>query len=153
MNNNKNEVRLYNVLFPLWMTLLFPQFWLLVIPGNFLIDSLVLLICMAILKIPEKKQCYKKHIFKIFAFGILSDIIGSIFILIMMLVFWLGNMGDEIYLTIPALFISAIMIFVFNYFFTFKKFDKALRFKLAITFAIVTAPYTFLVPSSWIYNF
>jgi len=60
-------------------------------------------------------------------------------------------MGDELYLTLPALFISAVLIFVLNYFVTFKKTDKALRLNLSLIFAIVTAPYTFLVPSSWLY--
>ena len=151
MKNDKSSIRLYNVLFPFWMLLLFPQMWLIVLPGNFIIDSAVLLISLAILKIPEKKQWYKKHILKIYAFGMLSDIIGSAFLLLMMIGFEVGQMGDELYLTLPALFISAALIFVFNYFITFKKTDKKLRLKLALIFTIITAPYTFLVPSSWLY--
>ena len=143
--------KLYNVLFPFWMLLLFPQLWLIVLPGNFIIDSLVLLASLYILKIADKKQWYKQHIVKIFAFGMLSDIIGAAYMLFLMIVFEVGQMGDELYLTLPALAISAILIFVFNYYITFKKAEKDLRLKLAITFAIVTAPYTFLVPSSWLY--
>ena len=72
--------------------------------------------------------------------------------LLMMIGFQLGRMGDELYITLPALIISAVLIFIFNYFITFKKHDKKLKLKLALTFAIVTAPYTFLVPSSWLYG-
>ncbi len=151
MNNSKRDVKLYNVLFPFWMLLLFPQMWLIVLPGNFLIDSVVLLISLLILKIGDKKQWYKQYIFKIYAFGMLSDIIGSAYMLFLMIVFEVGRMGDELYLTIPALIISAVLIFVFNYFITFRKLDKKLRFTLSLIFAIVTAPYTFLVPSSWLY--
>lgn len=151
MSTKKNEVTLYNVLFPFWMLLLFPVMWVVVIPGNFIIDSIVLLVSLTVLKIPDRKQWYKQHILKIFCFGMLADIIGAAYMLFMMLVLQLGSMGDELYLTIPALLIAAVMIFVFNYYFTFKKIDKSLRFKLALTFAIVTAPYTFLVPSSWLY--
>lgn len=151
MNKKKTDTKLYNVLFPFWMLLLFPQVWLIVLPGNFIIDSIVLIISMFILKISEKKQWYKRHIFKIFGFGIISDIIGSAYMLLLMMVFEVGGMGDELYLTIPALIISAVMIFVFNYFVTFRKDDKALRFKLSVIFAVITAPYTFLVPSSWLY--
>ena len=43
------------------------------------------------------------------------------------------------------------LLFVLNYFVTFKKTDKPLRFKLAMIFAAVTAPYTFLIPTSWLY--
>lgn len=150
--NKKGQVKLYNLLFPFWMLLLFPQVWLIVLPGNFLIDSLVLLISMHALKIESKKQWYVKHIVKIFAFGLLADVIGSAYMLLLMVVFEVGRMGDELYLTLPALLISAALIFVFNYFITFKKADKPLRIKFALTFAIATAPYTFLVPSSWLYS-
>lgn len=143
--------KLYNVLFPFWMLLLFPQLWLIVLPGNFIIDSLVLLTSLYILKIADKKQWYKQHIVKIFAFGMLSDIVGAAYMLFLMIVFEVGRMGDELYLTLPALVISGVLIFVFNYCITFKEAEKGVRLKLAITFAIVTAPYTFLVPSSWLY--
>lgn len=147
----KKEIKLYNVLFPFWMLLLFPQVWLIVLPGNFIIDSLVFLVSMLILKIGDKKQWYKKYILKIYAFGMLSDIIGSAYMLLMLVVFEVGNMGDELYLTIPALIISAVLIFVFNCFITFRKTDPKIRYILSLIFAVATAPYTFLVPSSWLY--
>ena len=151
MNGNKRDIKLYNVLFPFWMLMLFPQVWLIILPGNFMIDSLVLLICLKIFKICERRKWYKAYILKIFAFGMLSDIIGSAYMLFMMLVFEVGYMGDELYLTIPGLVMASVWIFVLNYCVTFKDLDKKLRFKLALIFAIVTAPYTFLVPSSWLY--
>lgn len=147
----KKDSRLYNVLFPLWFMLLMPQLWLVVIPGNFAIDSIVLLIAMAVLKVEDKGQWYKRHILKIFGFGMLADVVGAAFMLLMM-VLGLCSMGDEPYVTIPALLISAALIFVFNYFVTFKDAPKPLRLKMAATFAVATAPYTFLVPSSWIYG-
>ena len=151
MRNLKKEVKLYNVLFPFWMILLFPQLWLIVLPGNFIIDSAVLLITLWVLKIEDKKQWYKKYICKIYVFGMLSDIIGAAYMLFLMFVFEVGSMGDEPYLTVPALIISAVFIFVFNYSITFRKVDKKLRLTLSAVFTIVTAPYTFLVPSSWLY--
>ena len=148
----KKGVKLYNVLFPFWMLLLFPQLWLIVLPGNFIIDSIVLLVSIWLLKVEDKKEFYKRNILKIFGVGILSDIIGSAYMLIMMIYFEIGTMGDELSLTLPALLISAVLIFVFNYYITFRKYDKMTRFKIALIFAIVTAPYTFLVPSSWLYG-
>ena len=145
----KKNVTLYNVIFPFWMLYLFPVMWLIIIPSNFLIDSLVLIISMFALKIADKKQFYKKHILKIFAFGMLSDIIGAAF---MFLTVWLeiSTMADEWYLLVPAIILSAGAIFLFNYFFTFKKEDKNIRLKLSLIFAIITAPYTFFIPTSWI---
>ena len=146
-----SDIKLYNVLFPFWMLLLFPQMWAIVLPGNFIIDSLVLIISMFALKMTEKMRFYKRHIFQIWGFGMLSDIIGAAYMFLLMWAFEVGSMGDELYLTIPALIISAALIFVLNYFVTFRKSDKVLRLKLALTFTIVTAPYTFLIPSSWLY--
>lgn len=148
----KKDIRLNNVLFPFWMLILFPQMWLLVLPGNFIIDSIVLLVCMKVLKIDQKLKFYKSAILKIFFIGIFSDVIGSAYMFMMMVGFEIGNMGDELYLTLPALFISAILIFVLNYFISFRKCEKLTRLKMSLTFAIATAPYTFLVPSSWLYG-
>lgn len=134
------------------MILLFPQIWLIVLPGNFIIDSIVLIISMILLKIADKKQWYKRHIIKIYLFGMISDIIGAGYMLLLVTVFDVGRMGDELYLTAPALVISSVLIFILNYFITFKKSDKLLRLKLSIIFALVTAPYTFLIPSSWLYG-
>lgn len=149
----KKNITLYNVLFPLWMLMLFPILWLIIIPGNFIIDSLVLIISMKVLKLSGKKDFYKRHILKIFSFGILSDLIGSFYLLVMMMGFELGQMGDEPYLTVPALIISSVSIFLLNYLVTFRETDRKTRLKLSIIFSIVTAPYTFLVPSSWLYQY
>lgn len=151
-SKNKGDVVLYNVLFPFWMLLLFPVAWLIILPGNFIVDSLVLLLGMFVLKIEDKKQYYKNHILKIYAFGMLSDFAGAGYMLLMMTCFELGNMGDEPYLTLPALAISAALIFVLNYFVTFRRSDKHQRLVLSLIFALVTAPYTFLIPSSWLYG-
>ena len=145
-------VRLYNVLFPLWFLMIFPVTWLIVLPGDFLIDSLVLIISLRVLKIGERKSWYKRHILPIFGFGLLADVIGAAFLFLMM-VLEVYNFDNELWLAIPAMLLSAGLIFVFNYFVTFRKAEKPIRLRLALTFAIVTAPYTFLVPSGWLYGF
>ena len=151
MKEKKNVIKLYNALFPFWLFMLIPEMWFIALPGNFIIDSIVLIISMFALKMTEKKRFYKRHIFQIWGFGMLSDIVGAAYMFFLMWAFEVGSMGDELYLTIPTLIISAVLIFVLNYFVTFRKSDKVLRLKLALTFAIVTAPYTFLIPSSWLY--
>ncbi len=133
------------------MLLLFPQMWLVVLPGNFLIDSLVLAILMAVLRLEEKKALYKSSILKIFCFGLLSDAIGAIYLLLMVFVAHLARMGDELYLTLPAVAVASVLIYLFNYRITFKQMERKTRIKMALTFAIATAPYTFLIPSNWIY--
>ena len=148
----KKDVKLYNVLFPLWMLLMFPQMWLIVLPGNFIIDSVVLLISMRLFGICEKKQFYKSNILTIFSAGILSDVIGSLYMLLMVMTEHYDGIR-EWYTTIPGLIISAVMIFILNYYITFRKCEKKQRLWLSLIFAVVTAPYTFLVPSSWLYSY
>ena len=146
----KRTIRLYNILFPVWMLLLVPTLWLVILPGNFIIDSLLLIISLKALKIDGIKALYKKTILKVFIFGILSDLLGSLFMLLMLFL-ELSETGEELYFTIPAIIISAALIFVFDYFFSFKKYEKTARLKLSLIFATLTAPYTFLIPMSWIY--
>ena len=43
-----------------------------------------------------------------------------------------STLYNELYLMNPALFISSICIFLFNYFVSFKKCDKKQRFKFAV---------------------
>ena len=40
----KKPVRLYNILLPIWLLWIFPQVWLVILPGNLLIDCAVLLL-------------------------------------------------------------------------------------------------------------
>jgi len=150
----KRSVKVYDALFPLWLLFFFDfqQMWIFVLPGNFIIDSLVLLIAMSLIKLRPKWDFYKKHILQIFFLGLLSDIISSVLLFAVMLFLHIGRLGDEPYLTIPALIVSGTLIFIFNYFITFKALDKRERMTLSLIFAIFTAPYTFLVPSSWLYS-
>ena len=147
----RNSIKLYNVLFPFWFLLLLPQLWIIVLPGNFLIDSIVLLVAMACLKVEDRKTLYKKKILPIFCFGLLADLVGAA-LMFAGLLLEISTMGDEWYLTLPAVILSAGMIFVFHYFVIFRKEESSLRLRMALTFAIVTAPYTFMIPSSWLYG-
>ena len=145
------ETKLYNILFPIWFIILIPMSWLVILPGNFIIDSLVLLLTMKAIGIVGRKEMYKKTILKIWLFGFISDIIGAAFLFVTIMGFELALPGEDyLYLTIAVL-ISAVFIFIFNYKVSFKGYDRATRFKMALSFAIFTAPYTFLIPLDWIY--
>lgn len=147
---NRSDIKLYNILFPIWMLMILPTAWIAVLPLNFIVDSLVLVICSKKLGI-WVDGIYKKHILKVWIFGFLADLIGALYIFIIMWGFELDTQPDDIRITLPALLISAVLILVFNFFISFKDIDKKSRFKMAFIFALVTAPYTFLIPLSWIY--
>ena len=73
------EIKLYNVIFPVWFLLIFPPTWLIVIPLNLIIDSIVVYICMKKNNVNDIMEKLKKIIFKVVCFGFLADIIGGVF--------------------------------------------------------------------------
>ena len=157
--------KLYNIFFPFWSLFLFPPFFLLSLPVNFLIDSVVFLLAAKALKLQNLKNIYKKSIWKIRGFGFLADIIGAIFLFLSNYVkdrlelpdaFLVGvnynPRGHRVSLlwTIIALIISGFLIFYFNYRWSFSETNLSDRDKrnLALRLAIFTAPYIFLVSLS-----
>ena len=165
-------IKLYNVIFPIWLLLFFPPVILVTIVGNFIIDSLVICICYFAFKLSDNlalKTFYTGSIYKVWVFGFLSDLIGAA------ILFTTGILGDslgipyEIYSAINfdpfsnpvalaiivfAMAVSALLIFLLNYKVTFKKLiaDRHMRLKLALAIAIVTMPWTFLLPTKWFYR-
>ena len=73
----KRSVKLYNVLLPIWILYFFPQVWLITLPGNLLIDCLVLLLTLAALKHTGKRAVLKKLWWKFWLLGFLADFIGA----------------------------------------------------------------------------
>lgn len=147
----KKDVRLYNVLFPVWILVTLPVIWWIVIPGNFLFDSLVLFLAAKKLTPENPKQLYKRHILPVFLFGFLSDILASIPMWGGVYLEIGGPLADSPVLTVPGVLLAAGLIYLFNYGISFRKLEKPLRKKLSLILAVATAPYTFLIPSAWIY--
>lgn len=148
----EKNTKLYNVFFPVWFLLMIPQTWIAVFPVNFLVDSLVLILLMRKLQVEQKGLFYRKHIVPIFLFGLLADVIGAAVLFVMAFLLELASMGDELYLTLPAVAIAGLCIYSFHYCVIFRKEEDELRRKMAIIFAIATAPYTFLIPTAWVYG-
>ena len=73
----KNDVKLYNVIFPIWLLWLFPVTWIVVLPGNFIVDLLVVVLTMKWLKITDIKRKTKSVVLKVWIFGFLADLIGT----------------------------------------------------------------------------
>lgn len=156
--------KIYNIIFPVYMLWAVPPVIFISMIFNFIIDSAVLLICDKILKIKDIFSKYKKVIFKVWGFGFLSDLIGAIFLFVISSIFSFleipirynidynpfGNIYALI-ITIIGILISSILIYVFNRYISFKKLDISSREKciMALTLAIVTAPYLFLLPSGY----
>lgn len=167
------QIKLYNIFFPIWLLMFFPPVVLITIAGNFIIDSLVVTACYYAFKLADMqfdlKTFYKKSIFKVLGYGFLADIAGAA------ILFVLGIWGDSFGLPyelisginldpfshplavvtiIFSIMVSAVLIFVFNYKFTFSRYieERTVRLKTAVTIAILTMPWTFLLPTKWFYR-
>lgn len=150
----KQDVRLYNVMFPIWFFFLWPvPFWLIILPINFAIDSLVLWLAARRKKIGEK--LWKQSILRIWLIGFLSDLLGAGLIFLLMLgIDGLGLDWDIFHfpgtslLSLPGVLLAGLLIYWLNRRFSFRKTNlttEEIRY-LSLALAIFTAPYAMLIP-------
>ncbi len=171
----KKQVRLYNVLFPIWILWLFPQILVFVVPGNLLIDCLVLFLTLLALKHAQKGAVMKKLWWKFWLLGFAADLIGTVWMLLSILPVYLANwdrvgpspclewwedtmLGVHMFRpwshpltlcwTLAGIAIAGVCIYFFD--------RRAMRsctlltdrekHLIALTMAIVTAPWLFFMP-------
>ena len=74
----RHTIRLYNLIFPIWIFWMVPSLlWLLLLPANFLWDSLVLLAAAGWLRLQGKKELWKRSIVKVWLIGFAADFAGA----------------------------------------------------------------------------
>ena len=178
IRKNGGTVRFYNVLFPIWFLIFIPLLWVIVIPANFIIDSAVLLLTLVVLKkkyAPELslKEIYLGSIWIVWLFGFLADLAGALALLLCTYLmpdsgtfgeWWYHNIttplsrnpfsGWGLIVMLLMIALSGVLIYLLNYYVALKKVlpDGILRRKTALSLAIFTAPYTFLLPSYWFWQ-
>lgn len=167
----KKSVKLYNVLLPIWILYFFPQVWIITLPGNLLIDCAVLLITLVVLKHTEKKEVLKKLWWKFWLLGFLADFVGAVFLFGCWYLSalpdpvgsWIDSIISQAFLnpfrTLPGFLYTMAGVAIAGvciYFFDKRAMksctllDGRQRHIVALTMAIVTAPWTFLIP---LYNY
>ena len=171
----KKEIRLYNVLFPIWLLVLFPQVLVFVIPGNLIIDCLVLFCALLALKHGQKGAVLKELWWKFWLLGFAADAVGVLWMLLGWLPVYIGHwVGAESFplvewwentmlgphmlrpwthpltfcWTLAGIAIAGVCIYLFD-----KRAMKRCsllsdkeKHKVALTMAVVTAPWLFFVP-------
>lgn len=158
------QTKLYNVILPIWLLLLFPQMWLIVVPGNLIVDCAVLLITLAVLKHQKKRTVLKQLWWKFWLLGFAADAIGVAW----MMLGWtfsfpfgdgwedtVGHIAHNAFAH-PAAFLWTLagtaIAGACIYFFDKKAMSKCdlltgrERHVIALAMAIVTAPWLFFVP-------
>ena len=164
MNKNKNIVRFYNVLFPLWFFFFYPTpVWLLVLAGNFLVDLGVVYFGSRKLKAEEPKEICRKSILKVCLIGFFSDFLGAALLFLMFLgvslidqyvvsvPFDIARGLNCVLFSIPGLIVSGLLIYHLNKRFSFNdtELKRAQIRRLCFWLAVITAPYLMLLPTYW----
>ena len=151
----KKDVRLFNVLFPIWLFYLWPTFlWLLILPLNFIVDSLAIWLSAKHQQFPAPGALWRRSILPTWVIGFASDLLGAaviypIFILLAEITdLNLIAFPATTLVSIPGVIVAGFAIYWLNRLLTFRKsgLEPAQIHKLCLHLAIFTAPYTFLIP-------
>ncbi|MDN5300031.1 MAG: hypothetical protein PWP51_2584 [Clostridiales bacterium] len=171
---NKKGIKLYNMIFPIWLLWLIPIMWLIVLPANFLIDLTVIVLTMKYLGIDQIKVHVKKVILRVWLLGFAADFIGTFCMFLVNLInfdyqtpigrWWYENLQNAVsYNPIENIYsflwvvvciaITSCCIYFLNLKFGLKKLEleERQKHKLALSLAVFTAPYLFLLPTAWFF--
>lgn len=163
MKANTGSVKLCNVLFPIWILIFFPQVLAIVIPGNLIVDAAVLLITLAAMRHRAKGAVLRRCWWKVWLLGFAADLIGAAWMVLGWFVTsWVpsldSSLGKILYNPFghPAAFlwtaagvaIAGWFIFLLDrrVFRSVPELTSRQSTRLALTFAIATAPWLFFLP-------
>ena len=169
----KRQTRIYNVIFPIWILILFPQILVFVIPANLAVDCAVLWFTLLALKHAQKGAVVKKLWWKFWLLGFAADVIGVAW----MFLGWLsidaidrtGAAGDWVLpatqglmmnpfrhpasflWTLAGVALAGVCIYCFDKraMRSCELLDGRQRHVVALTMAISTAPWLFFLPTHW----
>ena len=150
------RLRLCNVLFPMWLFYLFPTgVWLILLPANFVVDTLVLRWGMKRLRIADVTGLWRRSILRVWGFGFLSDLLGAGFILGLQLLIDAAGLPWNTFffpgvtlLSLPGVVLAGFCIYGLNARYAFAgcglKWEQIRQ--LSRMLAVFTAPYAMLIP-------
>ncbi len=155
---NRKTIKLYNVIFPLWILMFVPPLLFIPLIGNLLIDGLIVYTVLRICKARLPRKLYMSSVLKVWGLGFLSDIIGAVLLYLLHEIFYELDLYDiwrspiTVVCYIGVIIIVGTLICIFNVR-VYKKLglEKKVYSKIALTMGIVTAPWMFLIPTSVFY--
>lgn len=150
----KRDIKLYNLIFPMWgiyfYAILFPYFFVLLLPANFIVDTVMLLLLFSLFKVPEKKELYRRSIWKAWGFGFLADFLAAGVLVILSSAVSLpfqiyapfSSVGAFLFATVGVV-LAGVLIYFFHIRFVWKGIllEEGQKKKIALGMAILTAPY------------
>ena len=159
----KKDLRLYNLILPVWLLLAMPQLWVVVLPANFFIDLGVLWLTMKHLGIENRRAVWGKTIRRVWIWGFLADFVGAG----MMLVWNIWDVTDsgflmsvnynpfqrlDAFLWVTAcVAVTGLILYLGNRRFCLKDLPVTpeQRNSLAWSLSVFTAPWLFYLPTAW----
>lgn len=168
------SVRLYNVIFPIWLLWVLPVMWLFVLPANFLIDLLVLVLALRCLHVPNIRPIAKSVMLRVWLCGFAADFIGTAGMFSAGMIafdyetaagkWWYDNITNAVsyqpfesiysflWVTVCVL-LSGVCIYFLNEKFCLRRaaLDARTRKRVALALAVFTAPYLFYLPTAWFF--
>ncbi len=167
----KKQTRIYNVIFPIWILILFPQLLVFVIPGNLIVDCAVLWFTLLALKHAQKGAVVKKLWWKFWLLGFAADAIGIVWMILGWFssayaydwmgadAEWIWEMGHSLMTnafrhpvaflwTLAGVALAGVCIYFFDKraMGSCELLDGRQRHIIALAMAIVTAPWLFFIP-------
>lgn len=170
----RDSLKLYNVLFPIWLLVFFPSpLWLLLIPANYAWDYVVL--SKSLSTASDRKTFCRKNTWKICLAGFLGDLVGAAFLFLCIALPDVGEQGSSLrdlvieiqnslgmnpfssvggflLVLLGVLIASAVIYVVDQYLLQRAGLDAVQAKKSAKALAVFTAPILFFVPSIWLYR-
>ena len=158
----KTDLRLYNVMFPVWMILWFPSWlWLLLIPANYLLDALVLR--WSLTGYGDRNRFCRKNAWKICLAGFLSDFAGALVLfgvyavsenpLSYALAYAPFSNLAAFCVTLFSLALSGVCIYNLDAWLLKRAgLEQRLARHSALSLAVLTAPYLYFFPSGILYR-
>ncbi len=161
----KKQTRIYNIILPIWILLLFPQLLVFVIPGNLIVDCAVLWFALLALKHAQKGAVVKKLWWKLWLLGFAADAIGVAWMFLGWLLaipfgdWWVDTLSYILHnpfghplaflWTLAGVALAGVCIYFFDKraMRSCELLDGRQRHAAALAMAIVTAPWLFLIPT------
>ena len=181
MAKKKSSVTMYNLIFPVFMLLWPPLWLMMpifgdlagglfvlgILLGNLAVDWLVTALAMRWQKIPNIKQKSLKALVPVWLSGFAADFVGGLFLFAVVFIDndWISQ-NIEIYfytsiyegswalaVTLLAVALAGFCIYRFNMNWSLQQVDltEQQRRRTALTLAVLTAPWLFLLPTDWFY--
>ena len=170
----KRETRLYNVIFPIWILMFWPRppVFLVTLFGNLAIDCAVVALALLSQRHPAKGTVLRQCWWKVWLYGFLSDVVGALWLAAGLFGAWALNADGSagwvsdfatamtvnpfrhplaLVWTAVGVAIAGVCIYYFDrrVFRRIPELDGRQSHILALTLAIVTAPWLFFIPMYW----